>query len=296
MAMMLAAELAVLGGCAQGLGITTPYPVFQVTVLQQLPISSPAFESHAVFDEAGKAVYFVRSSPAFQGWRLQVSECGDGGWTEPRSPSFAAEGLEADPFLSDGGTSIYFISNRTHAGKAGADLDIYVAKRENADARWGPPERLPKPVNSAGAEWFPRPAPDGWLYFGSDRPGGFGGTDIYRAREQDGVWKVENLGSAVNSAGDEFEAEISPDGSRMVMMADGDIFVLSRAVSGWSGRIKLGQEVNTPALEVGPTFSPSGRAILFARDFGAADLPIGGSGEFVLATTDKVEAWPPACP
>jgi len=240
-------------------------------------------------------MYFVRSSPAFQGWRLQVSSCRDGVWSEPRAPTFAGEGFEADPYVADGGRSLYFISTRTYEGKAGADLDIWVTRREDATAPWRAPERLPAPVNSDGAEWFPRPAPDGWLYFGSDRAGGMGGTDIYRARQRGGVWTVENLGSAVNSDADEYEAEVSPDGSRMVLMADGDIFMLRRTASGWAERTKLGAEVNTPALEVGPTFSPTGRTILFARDFGTATLPIGGSGEFVVARTDKSEAWPP-CP
>ena len=52
---------------------------------------------------------------------------------------------------------------------------------------------LPEPVNSAGSEWFPRPGADGWLYFGSDRPGGLGATDIWRARSDaagGGPWRI----------------------------------------------------------------------------------------------------------
>jgi outer membrane protein OmpA-like peptidoglycan-associated protein/tetratricopeptide (TPR) repeat protein len=43
------------------------------------------------------------------------------------------------------------------------------------------------------------------LYFASDMPGGFGGADIYRSLNKDGKWsKPENLGSPINTKGDEF--------------------------------------------------------------------------------------------
>lgn len=47
--------------------------------------------------------------------------------------------------------------------------------------------------------------PDGnYLFFSSDMPGGFGGKDIYVCIKQDSGWsKPKNLGSEVNSSGDE---------------------------------------------------------------------------------------------
>jgi hypothetical protein len=158
---------------------------------------------------------------------------------------------------------------------------------------WGTPVRLPEPINSTGQEWFPRPAPDGWLYFGSDRPGGLGRTDIWRARAgKDERWIVENLGAAVNTPGDEYEPLPSPDGSRMIVMADGGLYETKWTATGWSPRAKLPPEVNVNGTEIGAVFSPSGKSLLFARDTKGAD-----SGEFfLLRTGGGDEAWPPECP
>lgn len=86
--------------------------------------------------------------------------------------------------------------------------------------------RLPEPVNSTGAEWFPRPEPDGWLYFGSNRPGGMGGNDVWHAHaDAAGQWTVENLGPAVNTGGDEYEALPSAHGSSVVIEGDPELSV-----------------------------------------------------------------------
>jgi outer membrane protein OmpA-like peptidoglycan-associated protein len=51
----------------------------------------------------------------------------------------------------------------------------------------------------------PSLAPDGRLYFASDMPGGFGGTDLYFTRKQtDGTWSTPvNAGPLVNTSGNE---------------------------------------------------------------------------------------------
>jgi hypothetical protein len=254
-------------------------------------ISTSQFESHAAFDPWTGDLYFVRSSPAFEGWRILVSRCTASGWSEPRPPVFAGDGVEADPYFAADGRSLYFISTRSFGGKRGTDLDIWRVDRTAASG-WGVPERLPAPVNSTAAEWFPRPAPDGWLYFGSKRPGGCGGNDIWRARpDAAGHWTVENLGSAVNTAGDEYEALPSPDGTRLIVMADGGLYESRRTETGWSSRRKLGADVNVNGTEVGALFSPRGRSLLFSRDTRGPD-----SGEFFVWQEEGVEAWPPECP
>ena len=187
-------------------------------------ISSPQFESHAAFDPRNGDLYFVRSSPQFEGWRILVSRCSKQGWSEPAAPEFAGDGVEADPWFTSDGSSLYFISTRSTDGVKRKDLDIWRVDR-SAEGRWGSPTRLPEPVNSTGQEWFPRLAADGWLYFGSSRPGGLGKTDIWRARaDAQGRWTASNLGPAINTEGDEYEPLVSPDGSSMIVMADGGLY------------------------------------------------------------------------
>lgn len=254
-------------------------------------ISSAQFESHAAFDPRNGDLYFVRSSPKFERWRILVSRCGASGWSDPLPPVFAGDGVEADPWFTPDGRSLYFISTRSTDGVKRKDLDIWRVDRAE-DGRWGTPVRMPEPVNSAGQEWFPRLAADGWLYFGSNRPGGLGKTDIWRARmDEQRVWTIRNLGPAINTASDEYEPLISPDDSWMVVMADGGLYKTRRNAAEWDARVKLPAQINVNGSEIGAAFSPSGRSLLFSRD---TKGPL--SGEFFIWRIDGEEAWPPACP
>lgn len=276
---------------ALALGPVTAAGEVDVRLWKPTGISSPKFESHAAFDPKTGELYLVRSSPQFTGWRIFVSRCTETGWSAPQPPAFAGDGVEADPYFTSDGRSLYFISTRSLNGVKRKDLDIWRIDRDESGA-WGAPVHLPAPVNSPGAEWFPRPAADGWLYFGSDRPGGSGATDIWRGRQNArGEWTIENLGPAVNTAGDEYEAQPAADGSRLIVMADGGLYESRKTEAGWAKRTKLGPEINVNGSEIGAVFSPSGRSLLFARDTKGAD-----SGEFFVWYEHGPEAWPPACP
>jgi hypothetical protein len=254
-------------------------------------ISSPQWESHPAFDPITGEFYFVRSSPAFEGWHLLVSRCTATGWSHPEPPSFASDAIEADPWFTPDGASLYFISARPFEGKKGKDLDIWRVER-TAGRSWGAPERLPEPVNSSETEWFPRLAPDGSLYFGSKRPGGFGGNDIWRARQDTARrWSVENLGRAINTTGDEYEPLLSTDGTRLIVATGDGFFESHKTPEGWSERRKLGVEINANGTEIGPLLSPGEKSLLFSRDTKGPD-----SGEFFAWHEGPAEAWPPDCP
>ena len=114
-------------------------------------LSSPQFESHPALDPRTGDLYFVRSSPQFQGWRILVSRCEAGAWAAPEPAPFSGEGVEADPvFTADGGRIWFISSRRDPPAKTSDDLDIWHADR-GADGRWGAPVRMPAPVNSPAA-------------------------------------------------------------------------------------------------------------------------------------------------
>ena len=254
-------------------------------------ISSDRFESHPAFDPRNGDLYFVRSTPSFSGWRIFTSHCGADGWSMPQPPPFAGDGVEADPWFTSDGRSLYFISTRSTDGIRREDLDLWRVDRDG-DGNWGKPLRLPEPLNSTGREWFPRLAADGWLYFGSDRSGGIGKTDIWRARlAKNGGWQVENAGPALNTTADEYEALPSPDGSFMILMTGDGLYRSDYARGAWQPRVRLSDAINANGSEVGAMFSPSGRSLLFARDTKGEK-----SGEFFVWHMQGAEDWPPACP
>lgn len=187
-------------------------------------------------------------------------------------------------------TSFAIRANSAAGGWRHKDLDIWRIDRQ-AEGGWGEPQRLPEPANSRRQEWFPRPAADGWLYFGSGLSGGFGQTDTWRARQEaDGAWQVEDADAAINTAGDEYEPLPSPDGKRMIVMASDGPYMTRFENGRWMPKQRLGSEVNVNGTEIGAVFSPSGKSLLFSRDTRG---PL--SYEFYLWQPDGPEAWPAAC-
>mgnify|MGYP000932519587 CR=1 FL=1 len=61
------------------------------------------------------------------------------------------------------------------------------------------------------------------LYFVSDKPGGYGGTDIYRCMKlENGTWGFPiNIGNNVNTKGDEMYPYISPQGNTLYFSSTG---------------------------------------------------------------------------
>lgn len=259
-------------------------------------ISTAEYEASATFTPDGREMYFLRADRNFANYRLLVSRCVDGQWSAPVPPSFAAPAPidDADPFVTPDGRRLYFVSARnTHAQTGNENLDIFYVERQ-ADGSWGAPQRLPEPVNSPASELLPRVDGSGRLYFGSSRPGGFGASDIYTARQAaDGSWTVENLGSPVSTPANEYEADISLDGETLVVVADrGDrshLYVFQKEGTIWIERNRVPADPHV--FQVGPRLSPRADRLLFAQASGEL------SGElFLLDLGNEVDrAWPPAC-
>lgn len=98
------------------------------------------------------------------------------------------------------------------------------------------------------------------LYFTSDRPGGFGGRDIYRVvRLPDGSWSEPiNLGPSVNTPYDEDAPFVAIDNKTLyfssngpLSMGDFDVFVTRRdEQNNWSAPINLGYPLNSTGDDI----------------------------------------------
>ncbi len=89
-----------------------------------------------------------------------------------------------------------------------------VVKSSRADAAWGKATEVTLVNDTLSLYAHPAISPDGeWLYFVSDMPGGAGGLDIWRVRlTVAGMGGVENLGSPINTEGDEMFPAFRPNG------------------------------------------------------------------------------------
>jgi Tol biopolymer transport system component len=112
----------------------------------------------------------------------------------------------AHPTLSKDGKTLYFIANirgGKETTKGGSDIfkvDVL------GDNEYGDPKNLGSKVNSYSREMFPFISADNTLYFASNRPGGYGGFDIYKsAMDENGVFvKAKKLPKPLNSVKDDF--------------------------------------------------------------------------------------------
>lgn len=266
---LISSLLCLAGASAAAAAAPAPYaasqPLRTPTLFAPGVISTGDYESHAAFTPDGRTVYFLKDSPGFHFWTIFVSHFADGRWSTPTLAPFAGQYRDADPFISADGERFFFISNRPVPGKAHRDLDIWTMQRQGDG--WSEPKPVGAPVNSDGHEWYPTEAANRTLYFGSDRPGGKGKTDLYRARFADGHYlEPENLGDAINTAGDEYEPWIAPDESLLLFMADNragrgdsDLFVSWQCAGRWTPAVEIGAGVNSDGSEYAPKISPDGK-------------------------------------
>jgi Tol biopolymer transport system component len=282
------AVVAALVCCTGVLAATQPPnraagPLPGPTLFAEGVVSTGEYESHPAFTPDGRTLYFVRSTPEFTGWTIYVTHHADGRWSMPKVAPFSGKHRDADPFVTADGKALYFISDRSPDGRPKEDMDIWVMTRA-ANGSWGEPRNLGAPENSTGSEWLPRLTSNGTLYFGSDRPGGLGKTDLYRARRVGETFaEPENLGPALNSAAEEYEGAIAPDESFIVLMAagrpddrgGGDLYFSERKDGAWTPARNLGPAINGPGLEIGPSYSPDGKTVYFSSVRRAADIPRG---------------------
>src|SRR5512132_353803 len=91
------------------------------------------------------------------------------------------------------------------------------------DGRWTPPSNLGPSVNSPQSDHHAMLSPDGRsLYITSERPGGYGGEDIYTTtRDAGGRWApLVNVGPPLNGPGNDRCPVLTPD--RRLILFDSD--------------------------------------------------------------------------
>lgn len=110
--------------------------------------------------------------------------------------------------------------------RTAADLvtgDLYVTELGD-DGKWSDLQKYGKEINSQYIETSACFSSDtSEIYFSSNRPGGYGGKDIYRIKKlPNGKWSMPyNLGSAINTEYNEDDPFLHPDGVTLYFSSDG---------------------------------------------------------------------------
>jgi outer membrane protein OmpA-like peptidoglycan-associated protein len=209
-----------------------------------------------------------------------------GGDWQPREPLGAPvktgynEGAQC---LSPDGN--YLLYTMCDADYGMGSCDLYWAKR--IGERWSRPRNFGAPVNTQSWESQPTMAADGMtVYFASNRPGGFGGMDIWRTTmTAEGEFSIpENLGSAVNTPGDDAAPFIHSDGRTLYFASNGrtgmggyDLYYTTLQADGsWSEPQNMGYPINSPADEINIFINAAGTMAYISSDkdggYGGLDL------------------------
>ncbi|WP_041617273.1 OmpA family protein [Spirosoma linguale] len=166
-------------------------------------------------------------------------------------------------FTKDG-SRVIFTRNNYNEGQYRESTDgvnklkLYTATQTNGI--WSEAEELPFNSDEFSTGHPALSKDDKLLYFSSDRPGGWGGTDIYVSRWADGKWgQPINLGKEVNSKGNELFPFADEKGN-IYFSSDGraglgglDIFYAQLTADGQQGKVvrNLGEPINSAKDDFG---------------------------------------------
>ena len=162
--------------------------------------------------------------------------------------------------------------------------DIYYSVKQNNI--WTAPQGIGKPVNTGAWEAQPSFSSDGSaLYFASNRPGGFGGRDIWVSYLDTNMKLSEpkNLGPNINTKYDDQCPFIHADNQTLYFtsngwpgMGNGDIYISRKTDTGWTKAVNIGYPINTENDDNGMTVSFDGKTAFLsssrAGGFGGLDL------------------------
>lgn len=227
-------------------------------------INSMAHDYCPLVTADGRTMYFTSRRQGTRGGMkdgsgqfledIYVARCIENIWTNATNvgPSLNTISHDATVGLNPDGSSmiVYRTSKDLVTG------DLYEARSHAM--QWQAPELMTDKINSKYHEPSASIAPGGdEIYFSSDRPGGFGGRDLYRIRRlPNGEWSQPlNLGATVNTRYDEDAPFMHSDGTTLFFSSNGhntmggyDIFksvLVDADMNGWNKPENLGFPLNT---------------------------------------------------
>jgi len=256
-------------------GFAAPSPdVFRVAADNQLGLTfSP--DGSVAFWVAWNGIWGSSDAERRSIYRSQLQNAV---WSEPTLVALSGNRSDDDPFVSPDGRWLYFVSDRpTSTDDESTDTNIWRLRLRGDDE----PELVP--VNSKASEFSPIVVSSGAIYFASDRNGGPGAGDLYRASpEGDGFVQPEVLGAAFNTPTGEWNLWVSPDEREIIFEASsrrtnvsvpGDLYYSWNTAAGWTAATPILQ-LNSAGSDLMPRVHPDGETLYYASSAigGHADM------------------------
>lgn len=246
-------------------------------------INSPYPEYSPVLSADERTLIYTTRRPDFSAFRdrdgsnfedIVVSYKDDqGNWSKPVPLAINTMGHEACINLSADGQILIVYKNEIHEKSADGNGNIYYAEYDGKD--WTNLKEFGADVNSIYMETHACLSADGnLLFFSSERPGGYGGKDIYRCvKLPNGKWsKALNMGPRINTEYDEDGGFIHPDGQTFYYASNGPgsmggydiLYATLNEDNKFSNPTNIGYPINTTDDDIFYVVSPDGKRGYFA--------------------------------
>lgn len=219
-----------------------------------------------------------------------------GSWQRAKNigPPINTKYSDSNLMLSPDGNTLFIYRDEGNG-------DIFQSIK-GSDGKWSEPKPLPGIINSSYRESSVSITSDGkTLYFASERPGGFGGSDIYIATKGNGNdWsRVKNAGTNINSEFDEDGPFITADAKTLYFSSKGkkgmggfDIFkteLLNPDKNEWSEPENIGYPINTPDDDIYFVTSNDGKHWYYSS---VRDEGLGYTDIYIITPTEEPKKTP----
>ena len=255
-------------------------------------LNSVEGESWVTFSSDNSKIVFGRHGEGWAGHVLYETVRSDSGWSEPTIMPFSGtyndRGARFYPALD----ALLFSSDRPLVeGGPASDFNLWLAMFDGEE--WLSVEPFTS-LNSPGNDFHGSVAEDGSIYFASNREGGKGKSDLYRAVLGSNGYEVQALEGAVNTEFSEADVMIDAKSRFMIFSRtdhpDGfggdDLWISFPSPEGWTEAVNMGPEVNTAEYEYGAIISLDDINLYFTtHKDGKADI-------VSIPMSELVVSWP----
>lgn len=252
---------------------TTLYDVYRIATDEYTGAFSPVEYQNGIVFTAEKEVYSGRKTNPWTGNSYldlyYMEKDTNGNWLSPVLLEGDINGRfhEGPATFNKEGDVVYFTRSNYFKRKLvegeNDENNLKIFKATLVDEKWTDLEELPFNSDDYSCG-HPALGPDGkTLYFVSDMPGGYGGTDIYKTTmDENGEWsKPENLGPTINTPGNEMFPYMHDDGTLYFSsnahntMGGLDVFLTYQNSERWMKPENLNYPLNTSRDDFGYVLS-----------------------------------------
>ncbi len=169
-------------------------------------------------DESNEGMLSKEDHQYYQDIYVSYRNVKTGKWSQPELMKFSLPGSHQGAISASADGQFLFVYQQVKG-----QGDIYVAERDGFE--YGDLKKLESNINTKYEESHAAISADGrTLYFTSNRPGGFGGFDLYRCvRLPNGEWSLAtNLGPTVNTPYNEISPFLHVDGHRLFFSSNNE--------------------------------------------------------------------------